>query len=145
MKTKSLLLVIVRFLLGFFIIALVIPFYSCTKIKDNYAVTRTIYLHSIICPDSTISSHTVQFAFDNKTDNEMLADIHEHTFEKWVMPYDTIWLFRGMTDDGYRKIGYLYSDSVYEKSIENACPYVCLKKAFININVDSLQILHKIF
>jgi hypothetical protein len=103
-------------------------FPSCQKETKNYAVTRTIFLKSVNCPDSLEpSSHTIQFALNYQTEDQMLVDVNKHTFSKWVMPNDTIWLFKGMTDEGFKEDGYLYPDSVYEKSIENACQYVCPK------------------
>ena len=108
------------------IILLSLTLFSCQKETKNYAVTRTIFLHSVTCPDTAISSHTIQFALDNQTEDEILSDINEHRFSKWIMPKDTIWLFKGMFEQKYYlKISYEYPDSVYEKSIENACPYYC--------------------
>jgi hypothetical protein len=117
-------------------------FSGCTKEKNNYDVKRTIFLKDISCPDTAKpSSHMVEFPMDDKTDNEMLADIHMHTFSKWIMPYDTIWLYNGSSDGGNRKIGWIYSDSVFEKSIESACPSFCPQKAFLNIYTDNLKII----
>lgn len=113
------------FVLFLSIVLLSFTLFSCQKETENFAITRNIYLHSVGCPASDSSSHTIEFVINNKTNSEILTEVKAHTFAKWVLPNDTIWFYKGQTDIGYKEFYHIYPDSVFERSIENACPYYC--------------------
>ena len=106
-------------------------FVSCEKENYNFDVTRTIYLTPINRPESCGPDiHKIHFTFDNKSVDELHAEEASHTFEKWIVPFDTIHIYKGPIYS-YPFNGQIYNlyivsaDSVYEKMTEHGIPYYC--------------------
>ena len=113
------------FLIALGLIAFI--FFSCEKQeRSDFDVHRDLSLKPVNCPkDWPPSKYDYRFTAYDQTDNEMLSDIKTNTFSAWIMPYDTIWAFRGKTDHGFVRIYFIFPDSVYEISTEKVGRYRC--------------------
>jgi hypothetical protein len=96
----------------------------CKKDSFDFAIVRTIYLKSVSLEESWKPfPYTAKFNLYDISYEQMTDDIKENTFCRYVIPYDTIWLFKGMTNDGYKKILFVSRDTTFEESTESAKPF----------------------
>jgi len=111
---------------------LLLTLFACTKHQtDDFLVTRIISLKPSNWPDSWKPEiDTIKFNLYDKTQDELLKDINDHTFKKWDEPGDTIWFYQKviLNCGGHQSRYFIDRQySVYETMSENANAYTCPK------------------
>jgi hypothetical protein len=102
----------------------ILVLFSCSRQPVNdFFIHKEIWLRPADYPKDRLADH---YGYDydlyHKTDREILSELAANNFEKWILPGDTIKLYKGPSDIGNIDLWFVAADSIYEISKENAIP-----------------------